>query len=103
MAATRRVVIRDRSEANSACHHRVRKGSLTISPLPRHAGARRLGGQPRTHLRTEDVMPRPRLTLGASLFLVLAGGAAVSVPREAHATIGGGLGLTGFSMFLYNV
>jgi hypothetical protein len=47
-------------------------------------------------------MPRPRPTLGSALLLALAG-ASVSVPRDAHATIGGGLGLPGFSMQLYNV
>jgi hypothetical protein len=45
--------------------------------------------------------PRPRL--GTALFLVLSGGS-LSVPRDAHATIGNVPGVVaGFSMFLYNV
>jgi len=44
---------------------------------------------------------RPRF--GAVMLALAAGGAAVSMPREARATVGGGLGGPFFSMFLYNV
>ena len=48
-------------------------------------------------------MLRARPRLRTLLSLTLAGVTAVAAPREARATIGGGLGLSGFSMFLYNV
>ena len=48
-------------------------------------------------------MSRARPSIGRLLSLTLAGSAALALPREARATIGGGLGLAGFSMEFYNV
>lgn len=48
-------------------------------------------------------MSRVPRKLGRVLSLALAAVAALSVPRAAQATIGGGLGGPGFSLFVYNV
>ena len=48
-------------------------------------------------------MSRAPRKLGRVVPLALAAVAALSVPREARATIGGGLGGPGFSLFVYNV
>ncbi len=48
-------------------------------------------------------MPRALPGLGPVLSVVVAASVAVSVPREAQATVGGGFGGPGFSLFVYNV
>jgi hypothetical protein len=51
----------------------------------------------------EEIMFPVRPKLRTILSLAVAAGLTLPVPREAHATVGGGLGGPGFSLFLYMV